>query len=286
MEKDYSGIGEPILRKRNDISRRRFLDNLINYSTATGLIFGGPAFVATAKMIGDANEDLCNSREEYHNLSELLGNVEYNNAQRRMQEIEDQKKQRKIELDAQREKEALDKLMESELYAPGSFSFAEESSRLTLAKTIFCEAEAEFKHPNFMKLVGISVLRRSYLTKWDVKKVVSYTHKNKETGIESYAYSFMRPKDKQNPQFKNPLLGVEDDSKIFDSWAKAYGVAKSLLPLKHEELDPLVTHFYTNWVPKPAWAQKRIPVVEISHKGHVTSFYDIPKDIEYMARFG
>ena len=170
----------------------------------------------------------------------------------------------------------------TELNSPGSISFEEASDRLALAKTVFAEAEGEWTHPDYMEYVASTVLRRSNITGWPIKDVLSFrTEKN-------FSYSFMNPKNPRNKYFHNPLIRADKNLEILDAWRKAYDVADTLVSNLDEDpngVKPYMTHFWVDTVSTPEWASDSKPVKEIKFNGKTTRFYDLPEHIEYMAKF-
>lgn len=231
--------------ENQEISRRGFLGDILGYGTA---FLAGVPFVQTARAIGSANHDLLMNSFTDRELSDKLHDVQ-NNIQ----------------------------LKREEKYAPGNFSFEQASDRLILAKTIFCEGEEAYRHNDYMRLIGIAPLRRANLTGWDIKKVVSSKGKNKQTGTDRYAFSFMNPADEQNLEFNNPLRYSKAHPEKVKAWSKAYETAEELFPLTMDKIDPHLTHFYVDTIEAPEWAVGKKPVRIIKYNGKTTYFYDIPE---------
>jgi len=171
-----------------------------------------------------------------------------------------------------------EELRRREIQEPGKFSFDDSSDTLILAKTIFCEGEEAWEHPNYMRYIGFTPVVRSYLSGEPIKQIVSHKFESKKTGSLTYAYTFFNPSSSRRLFFDNPLRESKKYPEEIDAWQKAYRISEEILNTPSGEIDPELTHFYVDTVNEPRWAKGKKPKEVIKYKGKTTRFYYIPEN--------
>ena len=161
---------------------------------------------------------------------------------------------------------------------PAKFSLGAGSEVLDVAKTIFCEASEYFRHDKYLSNVGTTPIVRAALTGSDVADVINAKISDKD-GVR-YAYSFMNPNDKMYKFMLNPLRNSDKAPLDLDAWNSSFDMARYLLSIPADEIDPLLTHFYVDTVKQPDWAKDEKAVDTIILNGKTTRFYYIPEDFK------
>lgn len=253
--------------RENQISRRGFLGDLVKGGIA---LAAGLPVVRTAYAIGDANHDLVFQKRLERDLSYDAAYVQTQNEANRLEQIETDKLIENEKTRQEAEYRKANQQRRLELEHPGNFSFEKASDHLVLAKTIFCEGREAWSLSDYLQYVGTTPIVRKVLSGKSIKDIVHASSR----GI--FEYSFFNKSDPNKPYFDNPLFDMRDHPNDFLAWSACYASAGNLLGIKPEDINPKVTHFYVDTVPKPDWAKGADPVVTSKFNGKTTRFYYLP----------